>query len=65
MQKVLGEQLRKVTDDSLTPQERTRAYEQAEYTAKLAKQMVNNADVVLRTDKMCNKSDRINKVVGE
>ena len=36
----------------------------AEYEAKLAKQLVNAADVILRTDKMTSRHDRIDKVVG-
>lgn len=36
----------------------------AEYEAKLAKQMVNAADIILRTDKMTGRNDRIDKAVG-
>jgi len=36
----------------------------AEYESKVAKQMVNIADITLRTDKMSGKTDRIDKVVG-
>lgn len=40
-------------------------HERAEFVAKIAKQMVNNADIVLRADKMCNRNDRINAFIGE
>lgn len=40
-------------------------HERAEFIAKIAKQMVNNADIVLRADKMCNRNDRINAFIGE
>ena len=40
------------------------AVQKAEFEAKLAKQLVNAADVVLRTDKMTGRNDRIDKVVG-
>lgn len=36
----------------------------AEYEAKIAKQMINAADIILRTDKMTSRNDRIDKVVG-
>lgn len=39
-------------------------YIKAEYIAKIAKQMINAADVVLRTDKMCETTTRIDKIVG-
>lgn len=41
------------------------AIKKAEYEAKVAKQMVNTADIILRTDKMTGRNDRINKAVGE
>ena len=44
---------------------RKEVYERAEFVAKIAKQMVNNADVVLRADKLCNRNDRINALIGE
>ncbi len=36
----------------------------AEYEAKLAKQMINAADIILRTDKMTGRNDRIDKFIG-
>ena len=40
--------------------------EKAKATASLAKQMINNADVVLRTDKFVNnKGSRIDHMVGK
>lgn len=40
--------------------------DKAKAIASLAKQMINNADVMLRTDKFVNnKGKRIDKVVGE
>lgn len=41
------------------------AVENAEFIAKLGKQMINNADVILRTDKLCGRSDRTDVIVGE
>ncbi len=40
--------------------------DKAKAMASLAKQMINNADITLRTDKFVgNKGERINKMVGE
>lgn len=36
----------------------------AEHEAKIAKQIINSADVILRGDKLCGKSDRIDEVIG-
>ena len=44
----------------------TGSIDKAKAIASLAKQMINNADVMLRTDKFVNnKGKRIDKVVGE
>ena len=67
LQKVLGDTILALSTsegapgEGLDPALKTRA----EYIAKIAKQMINNADVVLRTDKMCNENSRVNKIVGE
>ena len=52
LQDVLAEQLLAIRRTDLDGSERVRELENAEYTAKLAKQMINNADIMLRTDKL-------------
>lgn len=52
LQNVLGERIKIATDETLKPQDRMRANEQSEIIARLAKQMINNADIVLRTNKL-------------
>lgn len=37
----------------------------AELTSKLAKQMINNADVILRADKLSDSHSRIDKITGD
>ena len=61
LQKILGDEINAIATGENVEQEKTRA----EYIAKLAKQMINNADVILRTDKLGNSHERINKIVGE
>ena len=65
MQNVLGETLDRIRDKTTSPEERAIIMEQAINTAKIAKQMINTADIVLRTDKLCARTDRINRMVGE
>jgi hypothetical protein len=65
LQDVLADVLRDVVDKTKTGAEHKKAVEVAEYTAKISKQMINNADIILRTDKLGNRHDRIDKVVGD
>ena len=64
LQDRLGTMIEKIMDEETSPKQHSKDLESAEYVAKIAKQMINNADVVLRTDKLCNKTERIDKVVG-
>ena len=58
LQKVLGEQITAVKDG-------VGDIENAKTISSLAKQMINNADIVLRADKlMGNKGERIDAMVG-
>ena len=65
LQNKLGAMLEKLTVEGKAPGDRQKDFETAEYVAKIAKQMINNADVVLRTDKLCNTTDRIDRIVGK
>ena len=58
LQNVLGEEIQRVKDG-------TADTDKAKTIASLAKQMINNADIVLRTDKFVNnKGKRIDGMVG-
>lgn len=52
LQAHLGRTMNKLMDDSLESTEKRDAYERADFVAKIAKQMINNADVILRADKL-------------
>lgn len=65
MQKILGEILVEIQNKDLSPEARALVIEKAQNSAKIAKQMINSADIILRSDKLCARSDRINRVVGE
>lgn len=52
LQEVLGERIRIATDKTISAEERKREADISQTISSLAKQMINNADVVLRTDKL-------------
>ena len=52
LQKVLGERIEITNDMAMTEEERKAENEKSDMIARLAKQMINNADVILRTDKL-------------
>ena len=68
LQKVLGERIEITNDMAMTEEERKAENEKSDMIARLAKQMINNADVILRTDKLIAegklKQSTIAKVVG-
>lgn len=69
LQEKLGEQIELITDKNLPFESRKRTADVAATVSSLAKQMINNADVVLRTEKLVAegklKSSVIEKMVGE
>lgn len=52
LQNILGERIRIASDTTLAPEQRKQENEISQTIASLAKQMINNADIVLRTDKL-------------
>lgn len=59
LQQVLGDEMNKLIAGTTQP-------EDAKAVALLAKQMINNADIILRADKYTNQDgSRINQIVGE
>lgn len=68
LQKVLGDRIALHNDMAMTAEEREKEIETSDMIARLAKQMINNADVVLRTDKLVSEGklndSAIKKIVG-
>ena len=69
LQNIMGEHIKKIDCESMTQEERKEEKEKSETIARLAKQMINNADVVLRTDKLIaedklSSGSTISKIVG-
>lgn len=52
LQDVLGDRVKVTLDDNLTPEERQTENEQSVIIVNLAKQMINNGDLILRTEKL-------------
>ena len=52
LQKKLGEQIDLLTDQRTPAESRKRLADMAVVISSLAKQMINNADVILRTEKL-------------
>ena len=52
LQKILGERIRISIDTTLSTEERIKETQISQTIASLAKQMINNADIVIRADRM-------------
>lgn len=52
LQDILGKRIEKTLDDNLTPEERQTENEQSFLIVNIAKQMINNGDLILRTEKL-------------
>ena len=52
LQKVLGDRIEISLKDNLTPEERQTENEQSALVMNIAKQMINNGDLILRTEKL-------------
>lgn len=52
LQKVLGDRIKVTLKEDLTPEEREVENEQSKIISSLAKQMINNGDLILRTEKL-------------
>lgn len=52
LQKVLGDRINISLDKTMTPEKRQEENEQSYLIMNLAKQMINNGDLILRTEKL-------------
>lgn len=69
LQNKLGEQIEALTNPEASNETKKEAAEIASVISSLAKQMINNADIVLRRDKMISegklKNSAINNMIGD
>lgn len=52
LQKILGDRINVTLDKNLTVEERQTENEQSALVMNIAKQMINNGDLILRTEKL-------------
>lgn len=68
LQKILGERIEIAMNKDMPLEERAKEAEISQVISSLAKQMINNADVVLRSDKLVAEGKLVNsniqKLVG-
>ena len=64
LQDVLGERVKVTLRDDLTPEERQTENEQSVIITNLAKQMINNGDLILRTEKLAAQNKSLTKSVA-
>mgnify|MGYP006959792745 FL=1 len=69
LQNKLGEQIEALTNPEASNEVKKQVAEISSVISSLAKQMINNADIVLRRDKMISegklKNSAINKMIGD
>lgn len=69
LQNKLGEQIEALTNPEASNETKKQIAEISSVISSLAKQMINNADIVLRRDKMISegklKNSAINKMIGD
>ena len=63
LQKVLGDRIEVTLRDDLSPEERQVENEQSHLIMTLAKQMINNGDLILRTEKLMAQNKSLEKSV--
>ena len=65
LQKILGERIEIANNLEINNEERKIENEKSEVIAKLAKQMINNADIILRADKLITENKSKNLAIKE
>lgn len=69
LQEILGERIQIAIDKNMSIDERRKEIDISKSISSLAKQMINNADIVLRTNKLVAdgtlKNSAIEKIVGK
>lgn len=63
LQNVLGDRINVTLRDDLSPEERQVENEQSHLIMTLAKQMINNGDLILRTEKLMAQNKSLEKSV--
>lgn len=64
LQEVLGKRITVTLNENLTPEEREIENEQSFLVVNLAKQMINNGDLILRTEKLAAQSKSLKSSIA-
>lgn len=64
LQTIIGSRILKTLEDDLTPEQRQIENEQSALVMGLAKQMINNGDLILRTEKLLAQNRNLTKSVA-
>lgn len=61
LQDILGRRIETTLREDLTPEDRQIANEQSKLVVDIAKQMINNGDLILRTEKLAAQTKSLTK----
>jgi hypothetical protein len=61
LQDILGRRIETTLREDLTPEDRQIANEQSKLVVDIAKQMINNGDLILRTEKLAAQTKSLKK----
>lgn len=61
LQDILGRRIEITLREDLTPEDRQIANEQSQLVVNIAKQMINNGDLILRTEKLAAQTKSLTK----
>ena len=61
LQEILGDRINVTLKDDMTPEQRQTENEQSNIIMELAKQMINNGDLILRTEKLMAQNKSLEK----
>lgn len=64
LQKILGDRINISLEKDMSPERRQEENEQSKLIMLLAKQMINNGDLILRTEKLMAQSKTLNESVA-
>lgn len=68
LQNILGNTISEITNKSRSKEEHKEILDNAEYIAKISKQMINNADIILRSEKLMSEGKslpKIKEIIGD
>lgn len=64
LQKVLGDRIKVTLDKNMTTEERETENAQSALVVEMAKQMINNGDLILRTEKLASMNRSLERSVA-